>query len=204
MAFTDSEGHPYEAVKRALAEHVGGTPDEICLTSNTTSALAMAYQGLSLRGDQEVVTTEHDHYSHHESIRLAAERSGAAVRYVSLYDKAADARAEDIVARVERAIGPKTRALGVTWVHSSTGVKLPVAAIAQAVKETNRGRAARTLPAHRGRRPRVCEPGRGRRAFGLRPLRLRRPQMALRAARHRIPLGPQGRLAGAATNDPDV
>jgi isopenicillin-N epimerase len=140
-AFGDSEGRPFEAVKRALAEYVGGAPDEICLTSNTTGALAMAYQGLRLRADQEVVTTEHDHYSHHESIRLAAERSGAAVRYVSLYDKAADARAEDIVARVARAIGPKTRALGVTWVHSSTGVKLPVAAIAEAVEKANRGRA---------------------------------------------------------------
>ena len=141
-AFGDSEGRPYRAVKQALAEYVGGSPDEICMTSNTTGALAMAYQGLRLRADQEVVTTEHDHYSHHESIRLAALRSGAAVRFVSLYDRAADARAEDIVARVARAIGPKTRALGVTWVHSSTGVKLPVAEIAEAVQKANRGRAS--------------------------------------------------------------
>jgi len=45
-AFADSEGHPYSAVKRALAEYVGGAPEEICLTSNTTGALAMAYHGL--------------------------------------------------------------------------------------------------------------------------------------------------------------
>jgi hypothetical protein len=30
-----------------------------------------------VRGDQEIVTTEHDHYSHHESIRHAAARSGS-------------------------------------------------------------------------------------------------------------------------------
>jgi isopenicillin-N epimerase len=137
----EGEGRPFQDVKKALASYVGGEPDEICVTSNTTSALAMAYQGLTIRADQEVVTTEHDHYSHHESIRLAALRSGAGVRHVSLYDKGADARAEEIVARVERAIGPKTRALGVTWVHSSTGVKLPVAAIAKAVEKANRGRA---------------------------------------------------------------
>ncbi|MDQ6893304.1 MAG: aminotransferase class V-fold PLP-dependent enzyme [Acidobacteriota bacterium] len=142
-AFGDSssEGRPFQAVKEALAAYVGGAPEEICLTSNTTGALAMAYQGLSIRADQEIVTTEHDHYSHHESIRLSAARSGAAVRYVSLYDKAGDARGEEIVARAARAIGPKTRALGVTWVHSSTGVKLPVAAIAKAVEKANRGRA---------------------------------------------------------------
>lgn len=138
---TFPEGRPFHAVKEALAAYVGGEPDEICMTSNTTGALAMAYQGLRIRADQEIVTTEHDHYSHHESIRLSAARSGAAVRYVSLYDKAANARAEEIVARAARAIGPKTRALGVTWVHSSTGVKLPVAAIAKAVESANRGRA---------------------------------------------------------------
>ena len=141
IAFGDSEGRPFQDVKKALAGYVGGEPEEICLTSNTTGALAMAYHGLAIRADQEIVTTEHDHYSHHESIRLSAQRSGAAVRYVSLYDRGADARADDIVARVTRAIGPKTRALGVTWVHSSTGVKLPLAAIAKAVEKANRGRA---------------------------------------------------------------
>ena len=74
-ALTDSEGRPYAAVKRALAEYVGGAPSEICLTSNTTGALAMTYPGLRIRRDQEILTTEHDHYSHHESIRYAAARS---------------------------------------------------------------------------------------------------------------------------------
>ena len=136
----DSKERPFTDVKNALAGYVGGLPEEICLTSNTTSALAMAYQGLRIRSDQEVVTTEHDHYSHHESIRLAAVRSGAAVRHVSLYDEGANARADEIVARLSRAISPKTRAVGVTWVHSSTGVKLPIAAIAEAVARANRGR----------------------------------------------------------------
>ena len=74
-AFTESEGRPLEAVKRGLAEYVGGKPTEICLTSNTTGALAMAYHGLRIRPDQEILTTQHDHYSHHESIRYAAARS---------------------------------------------------------------------------------------------------------------------------------
>lgn len=141
IAFGESKERPFSDVKKALADYVGGLPEEICLTSNTTSALAMAYQGLRVRSDQEVVTTEHDHYSHHEAIRLASERSGSAVRRVSLYDAAANARADEIVARLARAITPKTRAVGVTWVHSSTGVKLPIAAIAEAVAKANRGRA---------------------------------------------------------------
>lgn len=140
-AFSESEGRPFSAVKRALADYTGGTPEEFCLTSNTTTALAMAYHGLRIRQNQEVLTTEHDHYAHHESIRYAAERAGCRVRYVALYDRPAEATASQIVERVARAIRPNTRAVGVTWAHSSTGVKIPIAQIADAVKLANRGRA---------------------------------------------------------------
>lgn len=140
-AFSETEGRPYQAVKRALADYIGGNPAEIALTANTTTSLAMAYQGLRIRADQEIVTTEHDHYSHHESIRLAAARSGCGVRYISMFDAPAAARSEQIVERVARAITPKTRAVGVTWVQSSTGIKTPIAGIAEAVARANRGRA---------------------------------------------------------------
>jgi isopenicillin-N epimerase len=139
-AFTDAEGHPFTTVKRALAGYVGGDPAEICLTSNTTTSLAMAYHGLRIRADQEIVTTEHDHYSHHESIRYAAARSGCGVRYIPLYDAGATANAAQIVERIGRAITPKTRAVGVTWVASSSGVKLPLDRIAEVVARANRGR----------------------------------------------------------------
>ncbi len=138
---SDAEGRPFAAVKRALADYTGGSPAELCLTANTTTALAMAYHGLRIRPDQEIVTTEHDHYSHHESIRYAAARSGAGVRYIRLYDTAASADAGQIAERVAPAITAKTRAVGVTWVHSSTGVKLPIASIAEVVARANRGRA---------------------------------------------------------------
>jgi selenocysteine lyase/cysteine desulfurase len=140
-AFTDGAGRPFVAVKRALAEYIGGSPAEIALTVNTTTALAMAYQGLRIRGDQEIVTTEHDHYSHHESIRYAAAHSGCRVRYIPLFDTPAAADAGQIAERVGRAITPKTRAVGVTWVQSSTGVKLPIERIAEVVARANRGRA---------------------------------------------------------------
>lgn len=139
--YEGESGRPYEQARAAVAAYVGGQPPEIAFTSNTTSALAMVYHGLRIRADQEIVTTTHDHFSHHMSIRYAAERSGAAVRRVALYDRAAEADAGEIAARVERALTPKTRALGVTWVHSSTGVKLPIPAIAEAVARANRGRA---------------------------------------------------------------
>jgi isopenicillin-N epimerase len=139
-ALTDSEGRPFRAIKRALADYIGGQPEEICLTPNTTTALALVYHGLRLKAGQEVLTTNHDHYSQHESIRYAAQRVGAGVRYIDLYDDGLHASAAQIVERIEKAIRPNTRAVGVTWVHSSTGVKLPIALIAEAVARANRGR----------------------------------------------------------------
>ena len=139
---TDAEGWPYRKVKRALADYVGGEPEEICMTSNTTGGLAMAYQGLRIRRNQEIVTTEHDHYSHHESIRYSTARSGASVRYIPLYDTPATANAMQMTERVARAIRPNTRAVGVTWVYSSSGVRVPITEIADVVARANRGRAA--------------------------------------------------------------
>ena len=139
-AFSDTEGRPFVAVKRALADYLGAAPEEVCATANTTTGLALVYHGLRIRRNQRILTTEHDHYSQHESIRYAAARSGCGVDSIPLYDQAATANAGEMVARLETAIGPTTRAVGLTWVHSSTGVKLPIAAMAEAVARANRGR----------------------------------------------------------------
>jgi isopenicillin-N epimerase len=71
-------------VTAAAAEYLEGSPQEVALTDSTTMGLALVYHGLPLRAGQEVLTTTHDHYSHHESIRLAAGRVGATVRKVAL------------------------------------------------------------------------------------------------------------------------
>ena len=129
-------------VRTAAARYLGGAPDEVGLTRSTTEGLALLYAGLRLKPGQEVVTTAHDHYSHHESIRLAGRRCGATMRMITLYDDPARASEDEIVGRVRKALSPATRVLGVTWVHSSTGVKLPIRAIAAAVADANASRAA--------------------------------------------------------------
>ena len=129
-------------VRAAAASYLGGTPDEVALTRCTTEGLALIYAGLALRPGQEILATTHDHYSHHESIRLAGRRCGATERRITLYDDPARASEDEIVDRVRRAISPKTRAVGITWVHSSTGVKVPVRRVADAIAEANHSRAA--------------------------------------------------------------
>jgi selenocysteine lyase/cysteine desulfurase len=77
---------------------------------------------------------------HHESIRLAVEKSGATWRRVPLYKDPFHASADEMVSNLKRAIGPYTRVVGLTWVHSSSGVRIPARALAQVVTEANAGR----------------------------------------------------------------
>jgi len=127
-------------VTRSLAGYTGASADDFALTSNTTTGLALAYHGLPLKKGDEVLTTKHDHEVHHESIRWATERVGATWRKIPLFDSFESISADDIVDRIRKAIRPATRVVGVTWVHSASGVKLPISRIGDVVAEVNRSR----------------------------------------------------------------
>ena len=128
------------AVRSAAAEYLGARPAEIALTDSTTMGLGLLYGGLRLRPDQHVLTTEHDFYSTHQALNLRAARDGVTVDRVRLYDDPATADAADVVDRLMAGVTPATRVVAVTWVHSVSGVKLPVRAIADALAAANAGR----------------------------------------------------------------
>ena len=128
-------------IKAAIAGYLGGKPEEIALTGSTTEGLALVYHGLPLQPGDEVLTTLHDHYVHHESIRLAVERARASWRKIPLFDGFPSISADGIVSRIRDAVRPDTRVVGVTWVHSSSGLKLPIRKIADALQALNAQRA---------------------------------------------------------------
>jgi isopenicillin-N epimerase len=122
-------------VRGTIARYLGGQADEVALTRSTTESLALVYHGLPLKPGDEVLATTHDHYSHHESIRLATRRAGATARRVPLFEDAADATVDALTARLLQALKPETRVVGLTWVHSSSGIRLPIREMARALKE---------------------------------------------------------------------
>jgi isopenicillin-N epimerase len=129
------------AVLRSAGDYLGVEPREIALTDSTTMGLGLLYGGLDLRADQEILTTTHDFYATTESLRLRAERTGAVVRSVALYDDPAAASIDEMVARLIAEVRPATRIVAVTWVHSGTGVRLPIRAMADALAQFNADRA---------------------------------------------------------------
>lgn len=130
-------------VREAAARYMGGMADQIALTDSTTMGLGLVYGSLHLERGQEIVTTEHDHYSTLMSLQHRAERTGASVRQVPLYADPARVTVDEVVSRMHDAIGDRTRVLAVTWVHSCTGVKLPIATMAAALREVNASRDAK-------------------------------------------------------------
>ncbi|MGZ3454836.1 MAG: aminotransferase class V-fold PLP-dependent enzyme [Polyangiales bacterium] len=119
------------------ARYMGVAREEIALTDSTPMGLGVVMGGLQLHAGDEIVVGTHDHYSMHESVRLAAERTGAIVRRTPLYETPESATDAEMIAAVKKAITERTRVVAMTWVHSSTGVKIPLRAIADLAHAAN-------------------------------------------------------------------
>jgi selenocysteine lyase/cysteine desulfurase len=126
-----------EASRSAAASHLGLAASNIALTDSTTMGVGLVYNGLKLRSGQEILTTTEDYYVTHESIRLATERTGAGMRKLELYDSPAMAGHDEIIDRIAGEVRPSTRAVAITWVHSNTGLKMPVTGLAERLQEIN-------------------------------------------------------------------
>ena len=127
-------------VAAAAARYLGVDPADVALTDSTTMGLGLLYSGIKLRADQEILTTYHDHYSTETALQLRAERTGASVRRIRLYRDDAAKSVDEIVDSVRKGVSSKTRVLAITWVHSCTGTKLPIRAIADVIQAINAGR----------------------------------------------------------------
>jgi len=129
------------AVLRAAADYLAVDPTEIALTDSTTMGLGLLYGGLALREGQEILSTLHDHYATETSLRLRAERTGATTRQIPLYDSLKNVSRQELLDNLIKSIKPNTRVIALTWVHSSTGLKLPIHEMAQAIHILNESRA---------------------------------------------------------------
>lgn len=130
-------------VTRAAAKYMNADSGEIMLTDSTTQGLAMLYNGLKLNSGDEILTTTHDHYVTEMSLEYACKKNGAVIKRIAEYADPSKITVDEVVFNITKAISEKTRVVAVTWVQSSTGVKLPIRAIADALKRINDQRGKR-------------------------------------------------------------
>ncbi|MDX6480787.1 MAG: L-cysteine/cystine lyase [Gaiellaceae bacterium] len=106
-----------DQVRAGFAEVVGGSSEQIALTDSTTRGCQIVVAGLGLTPDDEIVTTDEDHFG------LLGPLHASGVRVV------VTAANEDAVLA---AVTPKTRLIAVSHVLWTTGRKLDIARLKEA------------------------------------------------------------------------
>lgn len=120
----------YEDARRSIADLVNASPDEIALTRNATDGVALVAAGLSLRPDDEVLTTNEEHPAVLLPWSASQRRGGAQVRLFSISNDA-----DETLATLDRALTASTRLVIVSHVSCETGVRLPVEEICRRCRE---------------------------------------------------------------------
>ncbi|TVP45606.1 MAG: aminotransferase class V-fold PLP-dependent enzyme [Gemmatimonadales bacterium] len=134
------DGPLKQRAREAGAAYMGVDASDLALTDSTTMGIGLAYSGVSMRRGQECIITDHDYRAAHDALEVRSRRDGVSVRQANLGPNVRDLSSEAIVSRILAPLGDDTRLLAMTWVHSSTGLRLPVRALADRLAEHNRDR----------------------------------------------------------------
>ena len=121
-----------QRVLDAASRYLATPPSAFAFTDSTTMGLGLVYGGIRIEG--RPAATEHDFYSTHESLRL---RFGE-FETIRLYDDPAQATRGGMVEAARAGVPGDMGLLALTWVHSGTGVKVPVREITEAVRGDGR------------------------------------------------------------------
>ena len=149
----DRESHGYieanmarceRGLRQAAAEYMGADPDHISQVGSTTAGLGLTLANIALEPGMEVLTDTRDHIVTRLATQYGAERAGADLRRAALYEDSFSVTRDEILSRVRDNLRDNTRVFAITWVHSGTGVKLPVAEIGELVAAHNRGKSDET------------------------------------------------------------
>ncbi|HEY6052870.1 MAG TPA: aminotransferase class V-fold PLP-dependent enzyme, partial [Gaiellaceae bacterium] len=113
-----------ESVRGAIAAEIGAAPEHVALTASTTSGCNVVVAGLGLGPEDEVVTTDVEHFG----LVGPVAASGARVRIAAVRHRLA-AEAFDAI-RAE--VTPRTRLLALSHVSWLNGQTIPVAELREA------------------------------------------------------------------------
>jgi L-cysteine/cystine lyase len=128
--FWQMELEGFEAVRRQVAALLHADPAEIALTRNVTDGINIVLHGLDWQAGDQVILTDHEHPSGTVPWLALAERAGVQLRWLELV-----ADADEIVARFERLLTPRTRLAMLSHVSCLTGLRLPVARLCRLARE---------------------------------------------------------------------
>lgn len=113
-----------DAITAQLADWVGCDPEELAITRNTTESLDLVIAGYPWEKGDEAIFAEQDYGAMRLMFEQVAQRYGMVNRIVSVPNHPQSD--EEIVARYESQITPKTRLIMVCHIVNITGQILPI------------------------------------------------------------------------------
>jgi selenocysteine lyase/cysteine desulfurase len=112
-----------EPMRKALADEFGCDADELAITRNASESLQILQNGIDLKAGDEVVTTEQDYPRMLTTWDQRMRRDKIVVNRVQF---PVPASADDLYARIEQAITPRTKVLHFCHITNLSGQLFPV------------------------------------------------------------------------------
>jgi L-cysteine/cystine lyase len=117
-AYLDEMFAARDRVRSALAAEVGVSPERVALTRSTSEGCTLVLAGLGLGEDDEIVTTDSEHFG----LLAPLHASGAHIRVAAVRERRAAEAVDAILAEVT----PRTRLLALSHVTWTNGHLLPL------------------------------------------------------------------------------
>ena len=128
----ESGKHIQEEATDAAARLLSASPEEVCLTENTTQGLNIVLNGLDWHEGDEIINCNLEHGSVLVPGYFLRERHGAVVKTVDL---APDESWEVILGKIEGALTDRTRLIFLSHIEYSCGLRMPVQQIRRLTKD---------------------------------------------------------------------
>lgn len=118
--------------KEAMAALINASPEEVCVTRNTTEGLNIVMNGLSWEQGDEIITCDLEHSSVLVPSYYQQHRHGAVVKVLRFEP---NENRESVLEKISAAITDRTKLVFLSHVEYSTGLRLPVKEIRQLTKD---------------------------------------------------------------------
>lgn len=127
---TNPEDYPiwgygeWNEFREPLAQFVGAKREEIAIVRNATEANNFMINGLDMKAGEEIISSDQEHPSGNGPLDLKAKRYGVIIKRIEIPKPVNDPN--EILNRINDAITPRTRAIFISHVTTTTGVVTPV------------------------------------------------------------------------------
>jgi selenocysteine lyase/cysteine desulfurase len=121
-----------EDVRAKAAAFLGCALDELAVTQSTTDGMNAIAQGINLQKGDRVLTTDHEHPGGRLCWDYYARKAGLVIDAVTL--PAPPKTPGEIIDAFARLLTPATRIISVSHVTYTTGLRLPIAGLAELAK----------------------------------------------------------------------